>query len=485
MASDAVSLIAQGKVQLVVNTPRGLGPRADGQHIRAAAVAYKVPCLTTLAAARAAAAGMADTRHHPLQVRPLQDLHPVPGGAGAVNSRRRPDGGGPLATQVGAVELPNPVMTASGTSGHGTELGEYGDLSELGAVVVKSLSVEPWPGNPAPRVHEVGAGMLNSVGLQGPGLAAWLARDLPALRAAGARVVVSIWGRTVADYARAAELVAAAAAAGAIVALEVNVSCPNVEDRSRMFAHSADATSRVMAATECGVPRWAKLSPNVPDVVEIASGALDGGADGLTLVNTLLGLALDMESGRPVLGGGGGGLSGAPLHPVAVRAVWECRGAFPEVPIVGVGGVMTGRDAAELLLAGADAVQVGTATFRDPRAPWKVLRQLARWCDAARDDGRRHPGARPPTRRRRTGRGLRRLAGRGTGHVRTIATRGRPRWLTASVTGWPRRCAPPDRSARASTRRRRCSGTGACATTPEVCAPSAASAWMRSRGPSR
>jgi dihydroorotate dehydrogenase (NAD+) catalytic subunit len=288
-----------------------------------------------------------------------------------------------LTARVGALEIPNPIMTASGTSGHGTELADYGDLSGLGAVVVKSLSVDPWAGNPAPRVHEVGAGMLNSVGLQGPGLAAWTADDLPALAAAGARVVVSIWGRTVADYGRAAELVGAAAAtdAGAcIAALEVNVSCPNVEDRSRMFAHSAEATNRVMAATACGLPRWAKLSPNVPDVVEIATGALEGGADGLTLVNTLLGLALNTETGRPILGGGGGGLSGPPVHPVAVRAVWECRAAFPDTAIVGVGGVQSGRDAVELLVAGADAVQVGTATFRDPRAPWKVLRQLARWC---------------------------------------------------------------------------------------------------------
>jgi len=224
-------------------------------------------------------------------------------------------------------------------------------------------------------------------------VAAWAAGHLPALQAAGARVVVSIWGRTVGDYARAAELVRAVAATpvgACIVALEVNVSCPNVEDRSRMFAHSAEATRRAVAAT-AGVrlPRWAKLSPNVPDVVEIASGALEGGADGLTLVNTLLGLALDTDAdsatagstGRPVLGGGGGGLSGAALHPVAVRAVWECRAAFPDTAIVGVGGVATGRDAAELLLAGADAVQVGTATFRDPRAPWKVLRQLGRWCE--------------------------------------------------------------------------------------------------------
>ncbi len=294
-------------------------------------------------------------------------------------------GGSGLATRVGALELANPIMTASGTSGHGTELAEYGALAELGAVVVKSLAVDPWPGNPAPRVHEVGANMLNSVGLQGPGLADWSRDDLPALAASGARVVVSIWGRTVEDYARAAERVTAAASSGpgaCIVALEVNVSCPNVEDRSRMFAHSADATARVMAATECGLPRWAKLSPNVPDLVEIAAGALEAGAHGLTLVNTLLGLALDTETGRPRLGAGGGGLSGAAVHPVAVRAVWECRAAFPDVAIVGVGGVARGVDAVELLQAGADAVQVGTATFRDPRAPWKVLRQLARWCRA-------------------------------------------------------------------------------------------------------
>lgn len=308
-----------------------------------------------------------------------------------------------LATQVGGIALPNPVMTASGTSGHGAELAEYGGLGDLGAVVVKSLAAEPWPGNPAPRVHEVGAGMLNSVGLQGPGVAAWAAGDLPALHSAGARVVVSVWGRTVGDYARAAELVAevlATPAGACIVALEVNVSCPNVEDRSRMFAHSAETTRRVMDATECGVPRWAKLSPNVPDVVEIAAGALEGGADGLTLVNTLLGLALDPESGAPLLGAGGGGLSGAPVHPVAVRAVWECRDAFPDIPIVGVGGVASGRDALELLRAGADAVQVGTATFRDPRAPWKVLRQLDRWCEA---HGTTVQEIRAEARRRRAG----------------------------------------------------------------------------------
>jgi dihydroorotate dehydrogenase (NAD+) catalytic subunit len=309
-------------------------------------------------------------------------------------------GGAELTTQVGSVRLPNPIMTASGTSGHGTELSDYGDLSSLGAVVVKSLSVRPWPGNPAPRVHEVGVGMLNSVGLQGPGLSAWLTQDLPALTAAGARVVVSIWGQSVDDYAAAATLLSEAVRSGpkAIVAVEVNVSCPNVEDRSRMFSHSAAATAEVLAATECGLPRWAKLSPNVPNIVEIAGAALEAGAEGLTLTNTLLGLALHPETGLPRLGAGGGGLSGPVVHPVAVRAVWECRGAYPEAAIIGVGGVASARDAVEFLQAGADAVQVGTATFRDPRAPWRVLRQLDRWC---RRRGTTVPQLRTEARQRR------------------------------------------------------------------------------------
>ena len=287
------------------------------------------------------------------------------------------------AVTVGSLTLPTPVMTASGTAGHGAELEAYARLADLGAVVVKSLSADPWPGNPAPRLVELPGGMLNSVGLQGPGVEAWLADDLPALVAAGARVVVSIWGRTVDDYARAAGLLAGVGAAPGrpgVVALEVNVSCPNVEDRSRMFAHSPTATAEAVSAAQCGLPRWAKLSPNVADVREIAGAALAAGAEAVTLVNTLLGLAIDLDRRRPALGGGGGGLSGPAVHPVAVRAVYECREAFPEAGIVGVGGVASGTDAVELLMAGADAVQVGTATFRDPRAPWRVQRQLERWC---------------------------------------------------------------------------------------------------------
>jgi dihydroorotate dehydrogenase (NAD+) catalytic subunit len=274
------------------------------------------------------------------------------------------------------VELANPVMTASGTAGHGAELSHYFDLARLGAVVVKSLSAEPWAGNPAPRVHQAAGGMLNSVGLQNPGVAKWREEELPALIAAGAHVVASIWGFTVQDYERAAELLRDAP----VVAVEINVSCPNVEDRRRMFAHSPSATAdAVGAAAACGKPRWAKLSPNVTDLTEIGAAALAAGAETLTLTNTLMGLAIDPVTRQPRLGGGGGGLSGPALHPVAVRAVAECREAFPGSGIVGVGGVMSGEDAAEFLVAGADAVQVGTATFIDPRAPAEVLEQLRRW----------------------------------------------------------------------------------------------------------
>jgi dihydroorotate dehydrogenase (NAD+) catalytic subunit len=299
-------------------------------------------------------------------------------------SRREPD----LTARIGRVIFPNPVMTASGTAGHGAELAAYFDLSRLGAVVVKSLSPDPWMGNPAPRVVPTAAGMLNSVGLQNPGVAGWLENELPSLTTAGARVVVSIWGSTAEDYGRAAKAIAAAHEAGrasAVVAVEANISCPNVEDRQRMFAHSCDATAAAIGAavggmSGCGLPVWAKLSPNVTDIGAIAASALDGGAEALTLVNTLMGLAVDPASGAPRLGAGGGGLSGPALHPVAVRAVFDCRRAFPRTPIVGVGGVMVGADAAEFLAAGADAIQVGTATFADPHAPVRVVAELTAWC---------------------------------------------------------------------------------------------------------
>ena len=287
-----------------------------------------------------------------------------------------------MGTAIGSVRLPNPVMTASGTVGHGTELARYLDYAELGAVVVKSLAPHEWAGNPPPRVHPVPAGMINSVGLQGPGLPRWLAEELPALTAAGARVVVSIWGRTLDDYAAASDLLASAdsQALEAVVAVEVNASCPNLEDRGRMFSHSAAMTEAALAATAtCGLPRWAKLSAT-GDLIDVAAAAVQGGAEALTLINTLLGMVIDTEARKPLLGGGGGGVSGRAMGPVAVRAVYDVHAALPDVPIVGVGGIASGSDAVEMMLAGARAVQVGTATFADPRAPANVLRELARWC---------------------------------------------------------------------------------------------------------
>jgi dihydroorotate dehydrogenase (NAD+) catalytic subunit len=285
-----------------------------------------------------------------------------------------------MAVTVGSVRLPNPVMTASGTAGHGVELAPYLDLGALGAVVVKSLHAEPWAGNPPLRVHETTAGMINSVGLQGPGVAAWLAEDLPALLATGARVVASIWGRSVDEYRRAAE--ALTAAPPGLVAVEVNLSCPNTEAGRDLFAHSAEQTAAVVAETAgCGRPRWAKLSPNVTHLAEIAAAAHDAGAEAVTLVNTVLGLAIDPETREYRLGSGprGGGLSGPAIHPIAVRAVSDVHRALPDLPIVGVGGIAGGVDAAEMLLAGATAVQVGTATFADPRAPRRVLGELQAW----------------------------------------------------------------------------------------------------------
>jgi dihydroorotate dehydrogenase (NAD+) catalytic subunit len=281
-----------------------------------------------------------------------------------------------LTTSVGEVDLGAPVLTAAGTSGYGDELAGYGDLRELGAVVVKSLAAFEWPGNPGPRVRVSGGHMLNAVGLAGPGVEAWRRDYLPALVERGVNVVGSIWGRTVEEFADAALAMRGAG----IVALEVNVSCPNLEDRATMFAHSASATRQVVEVSRvAGVPLWVKLSPNTPELVGIAGAALEAGASGLVLVNTLVGLGIDVERRSTSLAHGGGGVSGPGILPVALRAVFECRAAFASAPIVGVGGIASGEDAVAMLMAGANAFEVGTASFADPRASWRILRGLKRW----------------------------------------------------------------------------------------------------------
>lgn len=302
---------------------------------------------------------------------------------------------------IGSVTLANPVMTASGTAGYGTELSGYLDLGGLGAVVVKSLAPFEWAGNPAPRLAPAGPGMLNAVGLQGPGIEHWLVHVLPALLATGATVVASIWGRSVDDYRRAAEMLASAPAG--VVAVEVNLSCPNLahegeSTRRSIFAHDAELSAEVIGVTAaCGRPRWAKLSANTDRIVEVAAAAQGAGAEAVTCINTVLGLAFDPVTRRPSLGAGGGGLSGASIHPVAVRAVHDVHVALADLAIIGVGGVASGWDAEELLLAGASAVQVGTATFADPRAPAKVLAALRRRTGRRGvDDGSTHVS--PPPR---------------------------------------------------------------------------------------
>jgi dihydroorotate dehydrogenase (NAD+) catalytic subunit len=288
-----------------------------------------------------------------------------------------------LSVDLGPVPLPNPVVAASGTFGHGDEVAALCPPDHLGAVTAKSVAIFASEGNPPLRVTEAaGGGMLNSVGLPGPGVDAWIANDLPKLEARNARVIASIWGRTIADFEKAA--LALEPVATRVVAVEVNLSCPNVEARADVFAHSTSSTTaavRVVVGALAGrAPVFAKLSPNVTDIVAIAGAALDAGATGLTLVNTVMGLVVDADARRAKLGAGGGGLSGPPIKPVALRAVYEVARAHPGVPVIGTGGVTTGTDAAEMMLAGAHAVGVGTATCADPRATLRIIDELRDWC---------------------------------------------------------------------------------------------------------
>ncbi|HEU4910282.1 MAG TPA: dihydroorotate dehydrogenase [Actinomycetes bacterium] len=282
-----------------------------------------------------------------------------------------------LRTVLGPLELDNPVLTASGCAASGRELQQFFDVAALGAVVTKSIMLAPRSGRPTPRMAETPSGMLNSIGLQGPGIDAFLENDLPWLHERGATAVVSVAGSSVEEYA---ELARRLRGAPGLAAVEVNISCPNVSNRGLVFACDPGASSEVVGAvrrhTAPSVPVFAKLSPDVTDIVTIARSCVDAGADGLSMINTLLGMAIDTTTLRPVLGGVTGGLSGPAVKPVAVRCIWQVHAALPEVPIIGMGGVRSGLDALELILAGASAVSVGTAVFGDPGAPARVLKEL-------------------------------------------------------------------------------------------------------------
>ena len=288
-----------------------------------------------------------------------------------------------LTTSVGSLRLAGPVLTASGCAAAGRELAQFMDLTVIGGVVTKSIMRDPRSGRPTPRMAETPSGMLNSIGLQGPGIDAFLAHDLPWLAEHGVTAVVSVAGNDAAEFA---ELAARLAGQDGVAAIEVNISCPNVANRGLVFACDPDSSAQVVGdvvtAVAGRVPVIAKLSPDVTDLVAIARACLDVGADALAMINTTLGMVIDNDTLRPVLAGVTGGLSGPAIRPIAVRCVWQVHaamraGTLREAPIVGIGGVLRGLDALQLVLAGACAVQVGTATFHDPRAPLRVQTELA------------------------------------------------------------------------------------------------------------
>lgn len=285
-----------------------------------------------------------------------------------------------LSVSLGRARFANPITTASGCFASGEEMQRFFDVADLGAVVVKSVTLEPRQGLPAPRMHETPSGMLNAIGLQNPGIDAWLERDLPFLRERGARVILSIAGSSVEDFA---EVARRARQAEGIDAVEVNLSCPNVEHRGLVFACAAQPSAQVIAAVRqqlSTMPVLAKLTPDVTDITAIGHAVMEAGATGISAINTTLGMAIDPETGRPRVRNTYGGLSGPAVRPIAVRAVHQLHRALgPEVPIIGMGGVRTVEDVVEMIRAGANMVAIGTATFADPFLSHRLVGQLREW----------------------------------------------------------------------------------------------------------
>ena len=283
-----------------------------------------------------------------------------------------------FSTTIGNAWFPAPTFTASGCASSGQELSQFFPLTELGAVVTKSIMTKARTGRATPRMAETPSGMLNSIGLQGPGIDTFLENDIPWLIENNAKIVVSIAGETVEEYGVLARRLRAVSG---ISAVEVNISCPNVENRGQVFSCHPDTSTAVIESVRRNIggelPIIAKLSPDVTDIVAIAKAVIDAGVDGLALINTLLGMVIDTNSMKPKLAGKTGGLSGPAIRPVAVRAIYQVHQAFPNIPIVGMGGVATGRDAFELVLAGASAVSIGTASFGNPTAALQVKNELA------------------------------------------------------------------------------------------------------------
>lgn len=280
-------------------------------------------------------------------------------------------------TRFGSRYFPNPIFTASGCAGSGKELSNFFDLTELGAVVTKSISVRPRSGRATPRMAETPSGMLNSIGLQGPGIDQFLEYDIPWLVSKGARIIVSISGETVEEYASLARRLRGI---DGLSGIEVNISCPNVENRGLVFACDPSASRAVVENVRRNLagdyPMIVKLSPDVTDISVIAREVVSAGADALALINTVLGMVIDIEAKRPKLAGITGGLSGPAIRPIAVRAIFQVHQVLPNTPILGMGGVASGRDALELIYAGASGVSIGTATFGNPTVAIKVKSEL-------------------------------------------------------------------------------------------------------------
>ena len=282
-----------------------------------------------------------------------------------------------LSTTIGNAWFPNPIFTASGCASSGRELAQFFPLHDLGGVVTKSIMMAPRSGRATPRMAETPSGMLNSIGLQGPGIDAFIAKDIPYLIEQKARIIVSIAGETIEEYSTLARKLRSVSG---ISAIEVNISCPNVENRGLVFACDPDASRRVIDGVRRTIggelPIIAKLSPDVTDLVSIARGVIDAGADALALINTVLGMVINLDTMRPHLGGKTGGLSGPAIRPIAVRAVYQVHEAMPKVPILGMGGITNGRDALEMIAAGASGVSIGTASFGNPMALISIAQEL-------------------------------------------------------------------------------------------------------------
>jgi dihydroorotate dehydrogenase (NAD+) catalytic subunit len=299
-----------------------------------------------------------------------------------VSARRAGDGSNgarvDMFTDLAKMHLPSPVLTASGCAAAGRELDNYFDITTIGAVVTKSIMLAPRSGRATPRMAETPSGMLNSIGLQGPGVDSFIEHDLSWLNHRGARTIVSIAGGTPEEFGKVA---AKLRIAGGVEAIEVNISCPNVADRGPVFACHAETAAQVIQTvrrnSDIKIPIFAKLSPDVTDIVEIAQSVIAAGATGVSVINTLLGMVMNTSTMRPALAGITGGLSGPAIRPIAVRCVWDIRSAMPDIPIIGMGGIRSGHDALEFILAGANAVSIGTSIFNDPSAPARIHAELA------------------------------------------------------------------------------------------------------------